>query len=42
MNTTSRTLVSGTLAGVMAAVALAASARREGRQAPQPLNATSH
>jgi hypothetical protein len=42
MNTASRALISGSLASIAAAVALAACARREGRRAPQPLNATSH
>jgi anti-sigma factor RsiW len=42
MNTTNRALFSGTLASVMAALALAACARREGRRASQPMNATSH
>jgi hypothetical protein len=37
-----RALMSGTLASVFAALALAACARREGRAAPQPMNATSH
>jgi hypothetical protein len=42
MNIASRSLVSGSLASIAAALALAACARREGHRAPQPLNATSH
>ena len=42
MNTAARALISGSLASLAAAVALAACARREGHRSPQPLNATSH
>jgi len=37
-----RALLSGTLASMTAALTLAACAKREGRSAPQPMNATSH
>ena len=42
MNSASRALISGSMASIAAALALAACARREGRPWPQPLNATSH
>lgn len=42
MHPATRALMSGTIASAFAAIALAACARREGRTAPQPMNATSH
>lgn len=42
MNLIMRAIVSGTIASLTAAAALALAAKREGRAAVQPLNATSH
>jgi hypothetical protein len=42
MRTMARVLVSGSLAGIAAALTLGAAAKREGHPAARPLNATSH
>src|SRR3954454_17649362 len=41
-NTVARALVAGSLASLASVIVLGICARREGRAAPQPLNATSH